>query len=132
MSLAALDGLPRVALRAPASDPVAVLRRLQGVLLAHPIAAQAAFSALLAEGRRFATTPAGRRWQEQLVRSPLLRRVRAPFDAATLWMLDEGTPDVLPSGYVDALCAIARSEDVEGAVGRLLEEFLRGADDGAP
>lgn len=129
MNAGALDGLPRLALRSRASDPVAILRRLQGVLLAHPVAAQAAFSALIAEGRRFAATAGGRRWQERLARSPLLRRVRTPFDAATLWMLDEGAPDVLPSGYVDALCAVARTSEVEDAVARLLEELLRGGDD---
>lgn len=129
MSDPAHDGLPRCALRAPASDPVAVLRRLQGVLLTHPVAAQAAFAALVAEGRRFAASPAGRCWQERLVRSPLLRRARAPWDAATLWMLAEGSPDVLPSAFVDALCAIAQSQQADPLLDRLLRGVLGGSDD---
>jgi len=123
------DGLPCFALRAPASDPVALLRRLQGVLLAHPVAAQAAFAALVAEGRRFATSPDGRRWQERLVRSPLLRRARAPWDAATLWMLEEGSPDVLPSAFVDALCTVAQSPEADPLLDRLMRGVLAGSDD---
>lgn len=124
MSDDALAGLPRVALRQPDGDPVAVLRRLQQVILAHPVAAQAAFGALVAEGRRFARTGTGAEWQRRLTRSPLLRRARAPWDAATLWMLEEGTPNVLPSAYVDALCSVAQSKDLEELVDRLLRGAL--------
>jgi len=120
MSDDVLDGLPRVALRRPDGDPVAVLRRLQRVILTHPVAAQAAFGALVAEGRRFAQTAAGAEWQRRLTRSPLLRRARAPWDAATLWMLEDVTPNVLPSAYVDALCSVAQSKDLEEMVDRLL------------
>lgn len=129
---AALAGLPRFALRARGDDPTVVLRRLQGVLLAHPVAAQAAFAALVAEGRRFAATATGRRWQERLVHAPLLRRARAPWDAATLWMLEEGAPEVLPSGYVDALCSIAHGPAIEELVQRLVQGVVGGADDGDP
>lgn len=132
MSVAQHDGLPRFALRPVDGDPVTVLRRLQGVFLAHPIAAQAAFAALVAEGRRFATTAAGRRWQDRLARSPLLRRARAPWDAATLWMLAEDPPDVLPSAYVDALCSVAQSRDLEPLIDRLLRGLLDEADDDRP
>ncbi len=132
MSASEHDGLPRVALRAAALDPLAVLRQLQGVLLAHPVAAQAAFAALIAEGRRFATTPAGRRWQERLVGSPLLRRARAPWDATTLWMLEEGSPDVLPSAFVDALCSVAQRPDAEAALERMLTRGRGGFDDEHP
>ena len=120
MSDDARAGLPRVALRRPDGDPVAVLRRLQQVILTHPVAAQAAFGALVVEGRRFAQTAAGAEWQRRLTRSPLLRRARAPWDAATLWMLEDGTPNVLPSAYVDALCSVAQSKDLEELVDRLL------------
>ena len=132
MSAPAHEGVPCFALRAPASDPVVLLRQLQGVLLSHPVAAQAAFAALVAEGRRFATSPAGRRWQERLVRSPLLRRARAPWDAATLWMLEDGAPDVLPSAYVDALCALAQSPDADALLDRLVRGHPHGADDERP
>jgi len=124
VSDALLEGLPRIALRTPAGDPVAVLRRLQHVFLAHPIAAQAAFAALVAEGRRFAETAAGQRWQHRLARSPLLRRARAPWDAATLWLLEEGSPEVLPSSYVDALFAVAQSPALEPLIERLMRGVL--------
>src|SRR5580693_1180923 len=39
-----------------------ILRRAQLLLLKHPVAAQAAFAALIAEGRRFAATPEGAEW----------------------------------------------------------------------
>lgn len=129
MSDAHLDGVPRIALREPDGDPVAVLRCLQHVLLRHPVAAQAAFAALVAEGRRFAGTPAGADWQRRLTGSALLRRLRAPWDAATLWMLEDGTPDVLPSAYVDALCSVAQSDVLEETVQRLMHGLLEGEGD---
>lgn len=132
MNEPAHDGLPRFALRAAALDPLAVLQKLQGVLLAHPVAAQAAFAALIAEGRRFAETPAGRSWQQLLVGSPLLRRARAPWDAATLWMLEEGSPDVLPSAFVDALCSVAQRPDAEAALERMLTRARGGSGDEHP
>jgi hypothetical protein len=120
----ALEGLPRFALRAPGGDPAELLRRLQLTILRHPVAAQAAFAALIAEGRRFARTTAGAAWQRSLTRSPLLRRARAPWDAATLWMLEDGTPNVLPSGFVDALCTVAQGVDLEAVVDRLMRGLL--------
>jgi len=50
------DGLPTVYL--PSSETaIQVLRRLQALVVKHPIAAKAAFDALIAEGRSFAQTP---------------------------------------------------------------------------
>src|SRR5580704_13030669 len=42
---------------APDGELGAILRRAQLLLLKHPVAAQAAYAALIAEGRRFAATP---------------------------------------------------------------------------
>src|SRR5580692_407187 len=61
---------------APDTELSAILRRAQLVLLKHPVAAQAAYAALIAEGRRFAATPEGAEWAAALAGSEELRRGR--------------------------------------------------------
>lgn len=97
----------RVELVDPTAAEVEMLRALQRTMLTHPVACQAAFSALVAEGRRFAETPEGRAWRDRLVHSSLLRQVRLVFDLSTLGLLEEGAGACLPSGYLDALFMIA-------------------------
>jgi len=111
-------GLPRVELRDPAAVEVALLRSVQRALLTHPVACQAAFTALLSEGRRFGATAEGRVWRERLVESSLLQRARLVFDLSTLGMLEEGGGDV-PSGYLDALFMAAASGDADEVLSRL-------------
>lgn len=81
---------------------VALLREAQAVLVKYPIAAQAAFAALVREGRRFAATDEGRGWKARLAGSPLVSQARTLFEGLAGGVLDErgGT---LPSAYADAL-----------------------------
>jgi hypothetical protein len=124
MSALPLAGLPRLALRRPEPERLRLLRRIQRLVLQHPIAAQAAFAALVAEGRRFAATTRGRELRAELARSPLLRRARTGFDAATLWMLEEQPASELPSTYVDMLLMAAQGRGLEPSIDRLLREPL--------
>ena len=110
------DGLPRVHVRERGDAEVRLMRALQAVALEHPLAAQAAVSALIAEGRRFAVTPEGARWRDALVHSTLLHRARLAWETTTLVMLQEEPPDVLPTAYLDALFMMAGSRDL-GRVG---------------
>lgn len=124
--------VPRVELRDPVATEVAALRSLQRALLKHPVACQAAFTALLAEGRRFGATDEGRAWRERLVYSSLLQQVRLVFDLSTLGMLDEGAGEV-PSSYLDALFMAAASGDADQLLNRLFwsgEEGHDGEDTG--
>lgn len=81
---------------------VTLLREAQAVLVKYPIAAQAAFAALVREGRRFAATEDGRAWKSRLAGSPLVARARTLFEGLAGGLLDEHG-GALPSAYVDAL-----------------------------
>jgi hypothetical protein len=86
------------------SDPeVRGFAQLRSLLVAHPAASQAAFAALVAEGRRFAATDRGRQWQEALAASPLMARLRRIFEEVSLNMFEEERTTVLPSTYVELL-----------------------------
>jgi hypothetical protein len=112
------SNLPRLELHDATAAETAVLRSLQRALLTHPVACQAAFTALLSEGRRFAETPEGQLWRERLVHSSLLQQARLVFDLATLGML-EGDTGEMPSGYLDALFMAATSGDADAVLNRL-------------
>jgi hypothetical protein len=65
-------------------EALGLLRRLQVLLLKHPVVTQAAFSALVAEGRRFGATPEGAAWKSSLATSELLQQGRRLWDALSL------------------------------------------------
>ncbi|AUX28302.1 uncharacterized protein SOCE836_003720 [Sorangium cellulosum] len=85
-------------------------------MLKHPVAAQAAFAALIAEGRRFAATPEGAEWAAALAGSDLVRRGRQVWDAVGMNMLEDDPDAILPSAYLEALLRAARSPDLEAAL----------------
>ena len=113
------DEMPRVELRDPVPTEMALLRALQRAMLTHPVAAQTAFTALMAEGRRFGETPDGRRWKERLVKSALLQQACYVFDLTTLGMLEEQSGSSLPSSYLDALFMVAASGDADALLNQL-------------
>lgn len=96
-----------------------LLYELRWLVLKHPIAARAAYRALLAEGRRFAETDEGRVWRERLRRSELIRRGTAVFELGTLGALDSDS--VLPTQLIDAFARAAVREDLEEALARRSE-----------
>jgi hypothetical protein len=100
------DALPTVHLDG-SEAALSVLRRLQAIVLKHPIAAKAAFGALVAEGEAFAQTPEGREWREKLAASEILHRVRLIFDLPGLSMLRRDDAGPLPSSYVDTIFMLA-------------------------
>jgi hypothetical protein len=67
-------------------------------------AAQAAYRALVREGRAFAQTEEGRRIRGRLARSELVARLRTAWELVTLGMLrDDTPPGAIPSVIVEAL-----------------------------
>jgi hypothetical protein len=98
-----------------------VLRAAQRAILAHPIAAQGLFSALVAEGRRFAETEEGARWRERLAASEWFDRARIVWETLSLTSLDENAHDVLPSNYIDALVKAATIERLEPFLSQLFQ-----------
>lgn len=118
--------------REPAEDELTlVLRRLRGVLLQYPLASQAAFSALVAEGRRFAATPEGAEWKAALAGSDLVRNGRQVWDALALNLVEEEPSTVVPSTYLEALFQAAALPELEALL-RRLRGSVPGEDHGAP
>ena len=113
------DQPPRVELRDPALPELDLLRAVQRALLKHPVAGQAAFTALVSEGRRFGATPEGRAWRDRLITSAVLQQARLVFDLVTMGMLEEGSDDNIPSSYLDALFMAASSGEADALLNRL-------------
>jgi hypothetical protein len=121
---------PLIELRDPTRLEVDLLHQLQRVLLIHPVACQAAFTALVAEGRRFAETDEGRVWRDRLIGSALLREVRLTFDLSTLGLLEEEAGAALPSSYLDALFMIASGGDTDAVLNQAFWNGIEGRPDG--
>ncbi len=105
----------------PDDELAQLLFELRWLVLKHPIAAQAAYRALVAEGRRFGATPEGQRWRERLEGSELVRRGKSIWELGTLGMLDADTERVLPTQLIDAFARAAARRDIEEALARRLE-----------
>src|SRR5262245_33554820 len=105
------DGtLPTIELHSIDEVTLRTLQSLQRVLMKHPIAFQAAYSALIAEGKKFEVTPEGRRLKAKLEGSSIVSQLRYVFDLTTFSLLERDSPDVLPSAYCDTLFMLAASE----------------------
>ncbi len=122
--------VPRVVLEAPADELERALQEGQLVLLKHPVAAQAALRALVAEGRRFATTPAGRRWKEKLAGSELVRRGRVFWESSALGIFEDHPDTLLPSSLLDAIIGATARTDLHALLARLFPNGSDNADAG--
>lgn len=119
---------PRLVLRA-AEDPLAhLLRAASAAVLKHPIAAQAIFAGLVAEGRRFAETEEGRRWKAALADSEFVRRARALWEGSVFNLLEDSADAVLPSAIFDALVQAASRPDLPALLRMVLQPGDRDAD----
>jgi hypothetical protein len=98
-----------------------LLFELRWLVLRHPLAAQATYRALVAEGRRFDATEAGHIWRARLEGSELVRRGTSILELGTLGMLDDDAPGALPTQMIDAFARAASRRDLEEALARRLE-----------
>ena len=112
-------GLPRVVLGPGDDDLAEMLHEAQLLLLRYPAAAQAAFKALVAEGRRFAETPQGRRWRSRLAGSELVRRGRILWEGSALDMLEESGNTVLPSSLLDAVLSALTGGNLDAILAQI-------------
>lgn len=97
----------------------AALRQAQQLILRYPVASQALFAALVAEGRAFAETPDGAALRDRLAGSDLVRRGRVVWEVGTLNVLEEQPQTVLPSKVMEALARAASVPDLEPMLTRL-------------
>ncbi|GEM_PF-3028325 len=110
----------RVDTEADSDDLPTILRALQEILLAHPVAGRRFFAALVAEGDRFARTSEGRAWAERLAESELVEDARLVFQMTSLSLLEQSdAPDRLPSAYLDAFFRAAAHDDTDALLDRL-------------
>lgn len=102
-------------------DLTQALRQLQLALWHHPIAVQAAFSALVREGRRFAETEEGARLRDGLARSETLAKTRMVWEVLSLSAFSEKSEGALPSVFADALVKAIKSNAIEPVLSRLFD-----------
>lgn len=111
------------------AEITALLQLLQRAVLEHPVAAQAIFSALVAEGRAFSQTEEGRAWYRRLASSRLVEKGRAIWEVTTLNVLEEDEATVVPSRVLDAFVKLTHERALEAILGRLFDEHVPGAHD---
>lgn len=107
---------------APEKPLAELLLALSDVLLRHPIAVQAAFAALAAEGRRFAETPEGARCKEDLAASELFDRVRLIWRSLGMHAFVEQPTEILPSFFLDGAIRAAFLDKLEPLLSSIFDE----------
>jgi len=115
-----MSKIPKMMLGPSNDEMTQVLKELQNALLKYPAASQAIISKLTEEGRRFIDTEQGRKIAPELAQSELLRRVWRVWETTSLWMFDDNSSGILPSGYVDTIFRIAAGNEME----KKLEEVI--------
>jgi len=124
---------PRLVFGDEAPDDLGrLLTELQSIVVRHPIAAQAAFRALVAEGRAFAETPEGREWAASLADSRLVRRGRIAWDVVTARAFDDDPDVTVPTVFLDALARTAAVDALEPLLSRLFEQAAEAEGEASP
>lgn len=106
---------------------VDVLESARVSMLENPGAARALIEFLVAEGRRYAQSPDGRIWRNQLLGSPHLEYLRELWEAVTLDLFDHiDEEDRVPTAWVDLLTdALSQRSDVETLLSSLRPDGYR-------
>ena len=111
--------IPTVELQNFDEATLKTLQSLQRMLLKHPVAFQAAFSALVAEGRKFGQTPEGKTLKRKLEGSRIISQLQYIFDITSFSLLERDPPDLLPSSYFDTLFMLSASDRSDDLLDRL-------------
>ena len=101
---------------------LSLMRRAARLVLKYPVAMQSAFAALVAEGRAFAGTEEGARYEAALRRSPAIERSFRVFEMLTSNLLLENRDLVLPSAYLDLLVQASEVRNLGPYFASLLSE----------
>lgn len=118
--------LPRLVLEDDRALP-RILDRLRLWLWRYPDLARSLVRQLVAEGRRFAGTPEGARWQARLADAPLTQRGRMVWTAYGLDRLLDDQAATPPSGWLEALAAALEEADLEQTLAAMMIEEARHA-----
>lgn len=113
---------PDFVFRDPDAELTAALRALQSTLIRHPIATQAAFRALVKEGKAWAETPEGAEWKHRLARSEVVARARITWEGLTNNVFESEGENVIPSTLIDAVIAASGHPALEALLARLHAE----------
>lgn len=97
------------------------LRLAQEVLMRFPMAAQAAFNVLVAEGREYARTPEGAELFSRLAHGNQANRLRVIWEILTLSGITEQKSSAIPSVFLDRLARTLLVEKLEPMLARLFE-----------
>lgn len=122
MSTGVWDDTPCISLEQPGDDLQRILSAATTLLLKHPTMTQDAFAALVAEGRRFGQTDAGRRWMAALADSELVRNGRALWEGSALNLLEDAPGTVIPSAVLDAIVQVLGRPDLRERLPQLLHD----------
>lgn len=102
-----------------------LLRRLRHWVLRYPGATRTLVQSLVAEGRRFAETPEGHRWRENLAGSEVIRRGRLVWGAYGLDKLIDDEPAILPSDWTALFIEALTNTDIEETLSTLMMDEAR-------
>jgi len=99
-----------------------LLRRLRRAIFRYPMATQAIFSALVAEGREFASTPEGAEWRQRLSFAKGTGRARMLWETLSLGTFTERAEQPLPGNLADALVRTLSRGHLEPLLAKLFEK----------
>jgi hypothetical protein len=105
-------------------DTVRALTGLQRAIFKYPLATQAAFAALVAEGRRYATTPEGAELKRRLEYSEAAGRARMLWEVLSLNTFSEKHDGALPSLLLESLLRAIKTKHIEPLLSKIFERQM--------
>jgi hypothetical protein len=103
------------------ADVIHALEVVQRAIFKYPLAIQAGFSALVAEGRAFAETSEGADWRDRLSRARALGRARMVWEVLSLSAFTEHYDGLLPGVFADTLVRALKIRHLEPALSKIFE-----------
>jgi hypothetical protein len=102
-------------------ETLGALVALQKAIFKYPLAIQAAFAALVAEGRAYAETEEGAQWHQRLCQAKRMGRARMVWEVLSLSAFTERYEGLLPTVFVDALIRTLKTRHLEPALSKVFE-----------
>ena len=100
-------------------EDLQTLKRLRRAIFKYPMATQAAFAALVAEGRRYALTDEGAEWRKRLGHAKATGRARMLWETLSLGTFSDRIEEPLPGALAEALLQTLRRQHLEPLLAKL-------------